>query len=219
MKTVQQKIVKFCRNCTDCNICEECDERFRRKEMFKTTAVHVIKKDITGFSTKKNGIIVDSGCPNSVMGSKDANEFMESMTEFQKEKLENLKDEENFNVGPSGPYGCTEKLRFPIRNGNEIFWGEISIVNANIPMLLGNNILKPLGTKMTYFKSGNGNLKLNDINIFLKETAGGHYTMKLTDLENCVQQREIRMHINVPNFYRMHSAVDFVKKFFKQEKT
>ena len=40
-------------------------------------------------------------------------------------------------------------------------------------MLLGNNILKPLGAQITLFSTGNGLVKIKEEEIVLKETAGG----------------------------------------------
>ena len=49
-------------------------------------------------------------------------------------------------------------------------------------MLLGNNILKPFGAQITLFSTGNGLVKIKEEEIVLKETAGGHYIMKVSDL-------------------------------------
>ena len=49
-------------------------------------------------------------------------------------------------------------------------------------MLLGNNLLKPLEAQINLFKGGNGNIKLGDVKLDMKETRGGHYTVKVQDL-------------------------------------
>ena len=49
-------------------------------------------------------------------------------------------------------------------------------------MLLGNNILKPLGAEIKLFSAGNGILMLKETEIKLKETPGGHYTLKVADI-------------------------------------
>ena len=42
--------------------------------------------------------------------------------------------------------------------------------------------LKPLGAQIELFETGNGALKLKDVEIELKESRGGHYTLKVSDL-------------------------------------
>ena len=107
-------------------------------------------------------MIADLGCPNSVIGVKDVDMFIKNLSEYQKAKLESMKVEESFRFGPSGPYKCVEKLEFPIRNGSGVLWVAVSVVDANIPMLLGNNILKPLAARIQLYDSGNGSLELKD---------------------------------------------------------
>ena len=183
METQKRRIVKFCRDCSDRNKCGECDKRFGKKNTFRTTTVQdMATNDITTFITEVSRMIVDLGCPNSVIGVKDVDAFIKSLTEYQKTKLEIRQVEESFKFGPSGPYRCSEKLVFPIRNGSDVLGGEVSVVDANIPMLLGNNILKPLAAEIKLIETGNGNLKLRDAMIPLQETVGGHYTVKVSSL-------------------------------------
>ena len=37
------------------------------------------------------------------------------------------------------------KIKNSKKDGSNLLWVEVAIVDAKIPMLLGNNILKPLG--------------------------------------------------------------------------
>ena len=70
---------------------------------------------------------------------------------------------------------CSQKIRFPIQKGSGLIFVEVAIVNASIPMLLGNNIMKPLGADIKLFSSGGGILRLGNVDICLVETGGGHY--------------------------------------------
>ena len=90
--------------------------------------------------------------------------------------------DEKFKFGPSGPYQCTQKLRIPIGRKGNTLWVDVSIVQAHIPMLLGNNILKPLEAEIKLFSSGNGILVLEDEEIKLKESRAGHYLVDVSDL-------------------------------------
>ena len=131
------KRVKFCPNC-DSSKCNVCDKTFDTKKQLQPSTFHQIKSDFTTFVTQNNSeIIVDIGCPNSVISIKDENKFRNNLNKFQQENLRIIEIDEKFKFGPSGPYRNIEKLRFPIRNGVKVFWADVAIVDANIPKLLG----------------------------------------------------------------------------------
>ena len=138
-----------------------------------------IKADITCFfQSGRSVMIADIGCPNTVISEEDTDNFLEHLNQFQQENLQYKEVDRKFKFGPSGPYDCNRKMTFPIQN----IWVEVSIVQAKIPMLLGNNILKPLGAKIQLFPSGNGIMKLQDTVLKMTETSGGHYTINVSDL-------------------------------------
>ena len=184
--------VRFC-NTNDCrqqNKCEMCRKTLERKGKMHSTTVHHLKNDIVEYQVETaNDMIVDLGCPNSVIGAKDVDNFVRKLSKAQKENIEEIPADDKFKFGPSGPFYCSKKLRFPIRVNSDLRWIEVAIVEANIPMLLGNNILKPLGAVIEVFPTKNGVLTLGHVEIPLKETTGGHYIVKVSDIgklcENC----------------------------------
>ena len=175
--------VHFCVKCVSGNSCKVCDRTFEKNV---TTSFHQLNRDIiTSFTVNHSReMIADIGCPTSVIGRKDKDHFIRNLSKYQQEKLELLDVDEKFKFGPSGPYNCFTKLRFPIETFSNPFIAEVAIAEADIPMLLGNNILKPLEAEIKLFSSGNGFLKLNDSKLNMKETPGGHYTVKVADLGN-----------------------------------
>ena len=135
-KVTDQK-VKFCVhiNGDKCNVCAH---RTKRKYPLPINSFHQIKQDITVFiAENETEMIVDIGCPNSVISVDDVRNFKSNLTKFQKENLQIRKVVESFKFGPSGPYKCSEKLRIPIKDGSNLLWVEVAIVDAKIPMLLG----------------------------------------------------------------------------------
>jgi hypothetical protein len=170
-----EKIVRFCVHVggKQCNTCET----------MPSTAFHQIQTDITCFiSEDSTCMIADIGCPNSVISNKDKVIFTRNLSKFQQQQIQMVKTQEKFKFGPSGPYSCAEKLRFPLQNGSKLLWVEVALVQAEIPMLLGNNILKPLGAEIKLFPEGNGILKLKNTTIPMRETSGGHFTIGVADL-------------------------------------
>ena len=179
MKTYKK--VMFCIRCMKGIECKSCDKTFDKEKRFQTTTVHQISKDITVYQTDSTQMICDLGCPNTVIGIGDMDRFVSNLSEFQKERLEIIQVDEKFKFGPSGPFKCSEKLRFPIKNRMSILWVEVALVKAKIPMLLGNNVFKPLRAQINLFPGG-GLLVLDGKEIHMKETNGGHYAIKVSDL-------------------------------------
>ena len=163
---MNRKNVKFCEQSTCSNKCDSCDKLFSSKVRMHSTTYHQLKNDITCLVvTRKKTMIADLGCPNTVISEADEKSFKECLTIFQQNNLEYLDVDEKFKFGPSGPYECSRKIRFPIRNEANLLWIEVSLVKANIPMLLGNNILKPLEAEIKLFDKGNGIMRLQNVDI------------------------------------------------------
>ena len=167
--------VKFCTECMSGIRCEQCDKTFAKNVKFQSTSFYQLKEDFTTFVVQSPAdMIADIGAPNTVIGIKDKDRFIENLSTYQQEHLEIRDVDENYKFGPSGPYRCFKRLRFPISTSSKDIIAEVAIVEANIPMLLGNNIFKPLEAEIKFFSSGNGVLRLEDVDIPLKETSGGH---------------------------------------------
>ena len=182
--------VRFCDMCTEFK-CKFCDKNFDPKKPHETTTFHQIEKDLTRVDTKKAKMIVDLGCPNSVLGTCDVETFINCLSHYQQKHLEMIDVDENYKFGPSGPYKCTRKMRFPIGSDEEVFWVTVAVVDAKIPMLLGNNIMKPLEADIKLFSTGGGLLTLDEEEIALEETGAGHYTIKVRDLGKLCRTRQV----------------------------
>ena len=173
--------VKFSTKSEKKDSCASCDNTFKSENKLNTTFIQM--NDTTSYVSGKSGdMIADLGCPNTVLGRKDVKNFVDNLSEELRESVEVIKADENFRFGPSGPFKCTEKLRLKLDLDQETIFIDIAIVDADIPMLLGNNLLKPLEAQINLFKGGNGNIKLGDVKLDMKETRGGHYTVKVQDL-------------------------------------
>ena len=85
-------------------------------------------------------IIVDCGCPRSLMGTEEMNKLKQTV-----EVEEITVKEEGFRFGPSRVYISKKKVRFPMRIGvNEVVC-DFFVVDGRVPILLGNDIMVPLG--------------------------------------------------------------------------
>ena len=117
-------------------------------------------------------MIVDSGCPRSLMGWK---EFEKLKRGYETELLK-IKEHEKFRFGPSKTFNSETKVRVPMRFGDTEIFIDFFIIEANIPILIGNGFLKPIegsidisGKKLV--------LKRIDETIEMIETPGGHFVI------------------------------------------
>ena len=107
------KHVQFCSKCVPGYRCKVCDKTFENKVKLHTTSFHQMKTDISVYSVDKSTeMIIDIGCPRSVIGIKDVDKFIRNLSRDQQDNLEIQEVDENFKFGPSGPYRCTNKISF-----------------------------------------------------------------------------------------------------------
>ena len=99
------------------------DRIFVNNEYFKT-------------KTKQLGqfIIVDCGCPRSLMGIKEL-ERLKRIVHIETKNVE----EERFRFGPSKIYCSKLKVVFPMKLGDTTVTTEFFVVNGDVPILLGND--------------------------------------------------------------------------------
>ena len=103
------QVVQFCNDCDNEYSCKICDKVFDKQKPRETTSFHQIKKDLTVFHSDKTHMIVDLGCPNSVIGARDVNGFKKCLSDFQQENIEMIAVDDKFKFGPSGPYKSTKR--------------------------------------------------------------------------------------------------------------
>ena len=129
--------------------------------------------------SENNGqiIIVDSGCPRSLMGKKELAKLKETndVTEFK------VKDE-GFRFGPSRVYNTDKKVKVRMQIGiHEIDW-EFFIVNSeSVPILLGNDVMIPLGGVID-MEQNILVLKNVGVEIPLVHTKGGHLVIPVRSI-------------------------------------
>ena len=115
-------------------------------------------------------MIVYCGCPWALMGDK---EYEKLKRTFKTQKMR-IRDDERFRFGPSRTYSSQLKVKIPMKLGDFSFSAEFFVVKGDIPILLGNDFMKPFEGKIDL----NGmklELKKVEKEIPLIETPGGHY--------------------------------------------
>ena len=85
-------------------------------------------------------MVVDSVCPTSIMGFKE----YEKLSRSYETKKSNSKGEK-FKFGPSRIYDSEFKVKVPMNAGKVPIEADFFVVNGDVPILLGNDVMEPLG--------------------------------------------------------------------------
>ena len=132
------------------------------------------------FTGTVNKSVVDSGCPLTVTGSLWFSAFRDSLrSQGKSNEIEESPCNVNFRFGPSNVYNARKEVSIPIKLGQEITRIRVKVVNANIPLLIGKDVLK-------YWKASfdfdNSILRVfKRYNVQLHEDESGHYLIEHID--------------------------------------
>jgi hypothetical protein len=139
--------------------------------MTKPTTINWIKiipKEVEENETNEivniKRMIIDTGCPNSIVGNKWLNEYLKKM-KIKKSDLKSKKCQEKFKFGPSSEYKATEKIEIPItikvidkeETFEEAKVEAFVIETEEIPLLCGKDTMRKWSTTV--------NLKKKEITI------------------------------------------------------
>jgi hypothetical protein len=128
-----------------------CGSRSRDRDFSGMSVINLIMIDSIFLneelrnSSKNLGqvIVVDSGCPRSLLGDEELKRLKELI-----EVTEHDVKDEFFRFGPSRVYKSNKKVTITIRIGVQEIDCELFVVKANIPIMLGNDVMVPLGGKI-----------------------------------------------------------------------
>ena len=93
-------------------------------------------------SETENKAVVDSGCPKTVSGKLWYSVYKDRLKELK--GIDNIKTNEEknfFRFGPSITYESTKNVELPIKIGSKDTFITVSLVNANVPLLIGKDYL------------------------------------------------------------------------------
>ena len=134
-------------------------------------------------------MILDIGCPRSLMGSSEYSKYLSSLSEEDKEKVLEFKTNEKFKFGPSRIFTAKCRVQMPLILKNVRLLVNFFVIDGDIPILIGNDILEPLGgiirveTKL---------LELEKIRkkIEMYKSKGGHFVLPVVNRERRTSNEE-----------------------------
>ena len=107
--------------------------------------VFVNDDDFVSDRKSKQLMIIDIGCPRSLMGKKEYETLLDSLTPSEVDGIKEFAASKKFRFGPSKLYESQIRIELPLELDNVKIEAKIFIVNGDITILIGNDMLEPLG--------------------------------------------------------------------------
>ena len=136
------------------------------------------------FTETENQAVLDSGCPKTVGGKHWLRMYIQSLNQIEKFKNfipEEVPEREKFKFGPSQIYESNQAVIIPINIGGEYRKLKMSVVDANIPCLIGRDHMTKWRSKLDFSEK---TITIDDkIKMKLQVNSKGHYTMDMFNNE------------------------------------
>ena len=137
----------------------------------------VFLNDEDFFKTKElQYMIIDIGSPRSLMGESEYFRLRGTISENNRKRILEHPADEKFRFGPSKIYCAAKRVEIPIKIQDKEIFAKFYIIEGNVPILVGNDILEPLGgvidTNERFI-----DFKRLDRSLNLVKTSGGHFVL------------------------------------------
>ena len=90
-------------------------------------------------------MILDIGCPKSLMGVNEYRKLITSHSKRERDSVVKFFSHEKFKFGPSKLYSSKFRVEIPIKLQSLRVIASFFVIDGNIPILIGNDILEALG--------------------------------------------------------------------------
>ena len=90
-------------------------------------------------------MIVDIGCPKSLMGAKEFKNLVNTLSEEELNGLKRYPCFKKFKFGPSKIHEASFSVKLPLRLLSVKVIANFYVLEGDIPILIGNDILEALG--------------------------------------------------------------------------
>ena len=100
-------------------------------------------------------MVVDIGCPRYLLGRKEYERFLKSLSQSDRRRIREYKTSEKFRFGPYRTYESRSRIEIPMNIKGEKIKAKFFVVeDDNIPILMGNDIPEPLGGAVICTETG-----------------------------------------------------------------
>ena len=147
--------------------------------------VFVNDDEFSEHNRKRNQLmIVDIGCPRALLGRKEYERLLNSLSTSERKQIKEYKASEKFRFGPSRTYDSRTRIEIPMNIKGEKIKARFYVVEGdhNIPILIGNDILEPLGA-IIYTETGVIEFERIGKMMTMTRTRGGHYVIPVEEIK------------------------------------
>ena len=132
-------------------------------------------------------MIVDIGCPRSLMGKKEYRKMLNSLSSSELARIREFKTCEKFRFGPSRVYESWLRVEMPMDLEGVTIDASFFVVDGDVPILIGNDLLEPLGA-IIYTETCVLEFSKLGEEINMKKTRGGHFVIPIKNLNNDMKE-------------------------------
>ena len=135
-------------------------------------------------------MIVDIGSPRSLMGEHEYFRLRGAISEGFLNRIKEYSANERFRFGPSKVYSAVKRVEVPIKIKDKEIFAKFYVIEGNVPILIGNDILEPLGGVID---TGKRFITFKRLNRYLDliKTSGGHYVLPVCRKSPLVDEGEM----------------------------
>ena len=141
--------------------------------------------------------VIDSGCPKSVTGRPWLDAFIES-NDCSHLVIRRRRENEKFKFGPSCIYSSFENYEIPVSIGNLKETIVVSVVDADIPLLIGLDYQRKWGVVMDIGRSNIYIRKSNEN--FPMKTSMKHWTLPIQSSNILQRTKNLVFHVSFETF-------------------
>lgn len=134
------------------------------------------KKLPTLVGESRCGAVIDTGCSTTVCGKLWLNEFLQSLTDYERTQIKESASNSTFTFGDGVSVKSIKKFNFPCWIGNMKADITTDVVECNIPLLLSKKSMKKAKMVLDFHKD---TISIGSKVIHLQCTKSGHYVLPL----------------------------------------
>ena len=150
----------------------------------KYMEIFVSDEEFSAYERKRSQLmIIDIGCPRSLMGFKEYERYKDSLSSYELERIKETKVSEKFRFGPSRIYDSRFKIEMPMDIKGVKISAQFFVIDGDVPILIGNDILEPLGANIY---TGTSVLEFSKLGrkVIMKKTKGGHFVIPVEEVKD-----------------------------------
>ena len=195
--------------------------RYEEVNLVYKDSLHTAAETIKDMHDNLDKVIIDCGTTKTVAGKYWMENFLEIAEGEIKDKIVKNKEKRFFRFGNSVRYPSKQEISIPFKLGQLESILHVSVVDANIPLLLGRPDLKKLGLVINF--KNDTVFTTRTLEIFdLEKTTKGHLALPIFDvstddeimlLENCSREDKFKK-IKKIHEVMCHPKADILTNFF-----